>query len=114
MPYNSLNFYYYGIPLQKDVEVPEFWVQSLEHSFPMECHCLIFRVLAAAGGIYQFTGLKDEYENMLISGCDSPYLMSFLVDFYDESLEQDSSNKNYLDRSLKVIYYHFFVSFCAT
>ncbi|XP_002153991.1 protein farnesyltransferase/geranylgeranyltransferase type-1 subunit alpha [Hydra vulgaris] len=48
-------------------------------------------ILNAAGGLYKFLALQDEFEIMLKEGCDSPYLLSMLVDFYEVSLEHNPS-----------------------
>lgn len=49
--------------------------------------------LAASGGLEKFCYLKDYFEEKLRGGMDSPYLLSFLIDYYDECLEKkfDSS-----------------------
>jgi len=45
-------------------------------------------VLTASGGLDQFGYLKDYFEGKLQEGMDSPYLLSFLIDYYDECLEK--------------------------
>lgn len=43
---------------------------------------------AASGGLDAFPDLKDYFEEKLAGGMDSPYLLAFLIDYYDESLEK--------------------------
>ena len=44
-------------------------------------------VLTASGGLPAFPELKDFYETKLTeAGMDSPYLIAFLIDYYDECL----------------------------
>lgn len=45
-------------------------------------------VLTASGGLDHFPLLKDYFEAKLKDGMDSPYLLSFLIDYYDECLEK--------------------------
>jgi len=59
-------------------------------------------VLEAAGGLQLFPILKDDFELMLSKGCDSPYLLSFLVDFYDETMEKNGKNQEYFEKALKL------------
>ena len=60
-------------------------------------------MLTAAGGLYKFSALHDEFEIMLKEGCDSPYLLSILVDFYEEFVEHDpSTGKNHGLRAVEV------------
>ena len=59
-------------------------------------------MLNASLGLHQFTDLKDDFEKMLESGCDSPYLLAFLVDFYKESLEREGKDEVKKNRVLEV------------
>jgi protein farnesyltransferase/geranylgeranyltransferase type-1 subunit alpha len=45
-------------------------------------------VLTASGGLHLYPELKDHFEDKLTGGMDSPYLLSFLIDYYDECLEK--------------------------
>lgn len=56
-------------------------------------------ILSAGGGLLNFPYLKDYFEVQLEEGMDSPHLLSFLIDYYDESLEKDQ-NANYKERAL--------------
>lgn len=62
---------------------------------------LIFRVLNAGGGLHLFPMLKDDFEQKLSEGCDSPYLLSFLVDFYDDNLEIYGKNEIQVKRVIE-------------
>jgi len=59
-------------------------------------------VLTAAGGLMKFPVLKDDFEKELSGGCDSPFLISFLVDFYEEILENDEKNHEYYKRVIEL------------
>lgn len=59
-------------------------------------------VLAAAGGLMKFPLLKDDFEQQLSDGCDSPFLISFLVDFYEENLENDGKDYEYSKRAIEL------------
>eukprot|EP00111_Clytia_hemisphaerica_P018017 TCONS_00053331-protein len=50
-------------------------------------------ILSAADGLHQYPALKDDFEKMLCDGMDSPYLLSFLVDYYEEDLENNGVNE---------------------
>lgn len=45
--------------------------------------------------------LKDDFEQKLSEGCDSPYLLSFLVDFYDDNLEIYGKNEAQVKRVIE-------------
>jgi len=54
---------------------------------------LSYSILTAAGGLYNYPALKDEFEKLLDEGVDSPYLLSFLVDFYESELEKSGMSE---------------------
>lgn len=59
-------------------------------------------VLTAGGGLHLFPVLKDDFEEKLSSGCDSPHLLSFLVDFYDENLEVNGKDEAQVKRVIEL------------
>lgn len=59
-------------------------------------------ILSASGGLNKFPLLKDDFEDMLSNGCDSPYLISFLVDFYEEDLEKNGRNESTAKRAVEL------------
>lgn len=69
---------------------------------PFQKYIVIFRILSASGGLNKFPLLKDDFEDMLSNGCDSPYLISFLVDFYEEDLEKNGRNESTAKRAVEV------------
>jgi len=58
-------------------------------------------VLSASGGLENYSYLKDYFETMLTNGMDSPYLLSFLIDYYDEYLEKEF-DKSIADRAISL------------
>ena len=73
-------------------------------------HLIFIRVLNASGGLHLFPMLKDDFEQKLSEGCDSPYLLSFLVDFYDDNLEIYGKDEAQVRRVIEVraIYFRWF------
>lgn len=65
-------------------------------------HLIFIRVLNASGGLHLFPMLKDDFEQKLSEGCDSPYLLSFLVDFYDDNLEIYGKDEAQVRRVIEV------------
>lgn len=59
-------------------------------------------VLDATGGLHQYPLLKDDFEQMLSDGVDSPYLLSFLVDFYEAHLEEDGMDQKHASRAVEL------------
>ena len=66
----------------------------------------LFSILTSAGGLHKFPVLKDDFEQQLLSGCDSPYLLSFLVDFYEDYLEKNGKHEKYAGRAVEVYFCH--------
>jgi len=63
-------------------------------------------ILRATGGLTLYPALKDEFERMLYTDevkgeFDSPYMISFLVDYYEEVLEKNGPNKETLEKVIK-------------
>lgn len=53
-------------------------------------------------GLSKYPGLKDTLLEMYGNGIDSPYLMSTLIDIYEEELENGVAESNCLDHALEV------------
>lgn len=62
---------------------------------------LYYSVLAQTG-LSKYPGLKDTLLEMYSNGIDSPYLMSTLIDIYEEELESGVAESNCLDQALEV------------
>ena len=63
--------------------------------------------MRATGGLTLYPALKNEFERMLYTDevkgeFDSPYMISFLVDYYEEELEKNGPNKETLEKVIKV------------
>lgn len=56
----------------------------------------------AQTGLSKYPGLKDTLLEMYGNGIDSPYLMSTLIDIYEEELESGVADSNCLDQVLEV------------
>lgn len=59
-------------------------------------------LLRKAGGLYLFENLKNDFETMLEEGCDSPYLLAFLVDFYSDFLDKQGKDEDIVKRVLSI------------
>ncbi|CAH3046789.1 unnamed protein product, partial [Porites evermanni] len=53
-------------------------------------------------GLSKYPGLKSTLLEMFSSGIDSPYLMSALIDIYEEELKSGVADSNCLDQALEV------------
>ena len=60
-----------------------------------------FSVLSQTG-LSKYPGLKDTLLEMYSNGIDSPYLMSALINIYEEELESGLADSNCLDQALEV------------
>ena len=90
--------------------VKDGWIDGC-HLKIIEFHFFLLstRILSAAGGLHQYPALKDDFEEMLSDGVDSPYLLSFLVDYYEEELENKGVNETSANRAKEVLLVDIFV-----
>eukprot|EP00795_Rhopilema_esculentum_P011888 gene11887-2441_t len=59
------------------------------------------RVLSAAGGLLKWPPFREAVLQMLENNIDSPYLLSFLVDCYEEQLEKEA-NEDSLKKAMEL------------
>ena len=69
-----------------------------------------YSILTAAGGLHNYPALKDEFEKMLSEEVDSPYLLSYLVDYYESELEKSGMIEVSATRANEVRILMFFLS----
>ena len=60
-----------------------------------------YRVLGASGGMLKWPRFTKAVHEMLENKIDSPYLLAFLVDYYEEELERETKAK-FLQQALEV------------
>ena len=70
--------------------------------FPLDLsESFFFRVLSAAGGLLKWPPFREAVLKMLENNIDSPHLLSFLVDCYEEQLEKEA-NEDSLKKAMEV------------
>lgn len=70
------------------------------------CFCSVL----SKTGLSKYPGLKSTLLEMFSSGIDSPYLMSALIDIYEEELKSGVADSNCLDQALEVGWYYCSIS----
>ena len=78
--------------------------------------CMVHRVfwfcsVLSKTGLSKYPGLKSTLLEMYSSGIDSPYLMSSLIDIYEEELKSGVADSNCLDQALEVGWYLQYIHF---
>ena len=63
---------------------------------------VLFCSVLAQTGVSKYPGLKDTLLEMYTNGIDSLYLMSTLIDIYEEELKSGIGDSNCLHQALEV------------